>query len=94
MALTINTNPAAIRAAFNLDKNNANLQKSLSRLSSGKRITSPADDAGGLAVSMKLQASVSRLRASISNIQNALSFGEVQDGCCSPRPGWSSAWRN
>ena len=80
MALTINTNPAAIRAAFNLDKNNANLQKSLSRLSSGKRITSPADDAGGLAVSMKLQASVSRLRASISNIQNALSFGEVQDG--------------
>jgi len=80
MSLTINTNPAAIRASFNLAKNNKNLQASLSRLSSGKRITKPADDAGGLAVSMKLSASINRTKAAISNIQNSLSFGEVQDG--------------
>ena len=80
MSLTINTNPAAIRASFNLAKNNKNLQESLTRLSSGKRITKPADDAGGLAVSMKLTASINRTRAAISNIQNSLSFGEVQDG--------------
>ena len=80
MSLTINTNPAAIRASFNLAKNNKNLQDSLTRLSSGKRITKPADDAGGLAVSMKLTASINRTRAAISNIQNSLSFGEVQDG--------------
>ena len=80
MALTINTNPAAIKASFNLAKNNGNLQKSLTRLSSGKRITQPADDAGGLAVSMKLSASINRMNASISNIQNSVSFGEVQDG--------------
>jgi flagellin len=80
MSLTINTNPAAIRAAFNLTENNKQLQKSLTRLSSGKRITKPADDAGGLAVSMKLSSSISRTKAAISNIQNSLSFGEVQDG--------------
>jgi flagellin len=80
MSLTINTNPAAIKASFNLTHNNRNLQKSLTRLSSGKRITSPSDDAGGLAVSMKLTSSISRTKATISNIQNSLSFGEVQDG--------------
>ena len=80
MSLTINTNPAAIRASFNLSKNHNNLQKSLTRLSSGKRITTPSDDAGGLAVSMKLSASINRTSASIANIQNAVSFSEVQDG--------------
>ena len=80
MSLTINTNTSAVSAAFNLAKNNQNLQKSLNRLSSGKRITKPADDAGGLAVSMKLSSSITRSRAAISNIQNALSFAEVQDG--------------
>ena len=80
MSLTINTNPAAIRASFNLSKNHNNLQNSLTRLSSGKRITKPSDDAGGLAVSMKLSASINRMSASIANIQNAVSFGDVQDG--------------
>ena len=80
MSLTIKTNPAAIRASFNLTENNKQLQQSLTRLSSGKRITKPADDAGGLAVSMKLSSSISRTKAAISNIQNSLSFGEVQDG--------------
>lgn len=80
MALTINTNQAATAASRSLNSNNKHLQKSLSRLSSGKRIISPADDAGGLAVSMKLGAAISRTKAAISNIQNSLSFSEVQDG--------------
>lgn len=80
MALTINTNAAAQGAARSLSENNKFLQKSLSRLSSGKRIISPADDAGGLAVSMKLGAAISRTKSAIANIQNSLSFGEVQDG--------------
>jgi flagellin len=49
-------------------------------LSSGQKITTPADDAGGLAVSMKLTSAINRNRSVISNIQNALSFAEVQDG--------------
>jgi len=38
------------------------------------------DDPGGLAVSMKLQASINRLSGAQNNVQNALSFLEVQDG--------------
>ena len=80
MALTINTNSAASTASYYLSKNNAALQKSLTRLSSGSRINKPADDAGGLAVSMKLNASISRMQGVNNNIQNAVSFLEVQDG--------------
>jgi len=80
MALTINTNTAATAASASLNKNNSYLQKSLARLSSGRRIISPSDDAGGLAVSMKLSASINRTKSAIANIQNAVSFGDVQDG--------------
>ena len=80
MALSILSNSAASSAAFSLNKNSAKLQQSLTRLSSGQKITTPADDAGGLAVSMKLTSAINRNRSVISNIQNALSFAEVQDG--------------
>ena len=80
MALTINTNSAASTASYYLSKNNTALQKSLTRLSSGSRINKPADDAGGLAVSMKLNASINRMKGVNNNIQNAVSFLEVQDG--------------
>jgi len=80
MALTINTNAAATSASYYLDKNNSALQKSLTRLSSGRRINKPVDDAGGLAVSMKLSSSINRLKGVSNNIQNAISFLEVQDG--------------
>ena len=80
MPLTINTNMAASQAAFYLSKNNDMLQASLNRLSSGKRITKSADDAGGLAVSMKLNGSIDRLRGASNNVSNAISFLQVQDG--------------
>jgi flagellin len=80
MSVTINTNTAATDAAVNLQKSNSRLQKSLNRLSSGNRITSPADDAGGLAVSMKLSASLRRTEAVNVNLANAVSFLQTQDG--------------
>jgi len=80
MAISINTNMAATRASHFLASNHANLQKSLDRLSSGKRITQPSDDAGGLAVAMKLNHSINGLRGASSNISNAISFLQVQDG--------------
>ena len=80
MPLNINTNSAAASASYYLSKNNAALQKSLTRLSSGSRITQPADDAGGLAVSMKLSGTINRLTGVEKNIDNAISFLQVQDG--------------
>jgi flagellin len=80
MSLNISTNTAALRAGSYLSQNNALLQRSLDRLASGKKITSPVDDPGSLAVSMKLSASLNRLAGAQNNAQNALSFLEVQDG--------------
>ena len=56
------------------------LGKSLARLSSGSKIINPADDAAGLAVSLKLDAQISRLAAARSNLGNAISFTQAQDG--------------
>ena len=80
MALHISTNAGAVSANYYLGKNSKNLERSMSRLASGLRITRPSDDAGGLAVSMKLKAAINRLKGAELNIQNGISFLEVQDG--------------
>ena len=80
MSVVINTNYAATLASNNLASSSASLQKSLNRLSSGSKIVSPADDAGGLAVSMKLSAAAKALGAQKNNIGNAVSFLQTQDG--------------
>jgi flagellin len=56
------------------------LAKSLARLSSGSKIVSPEDDAAGLAVSLRLDAQINRTNAASSNIGNAISFNQTQDG--------------
>jgi flagellin len=78
--ISINTNTASSMAAYNLGSTNVNLQKSLQRLSSGSRINSSSDDAGGLAVSMKLSAAIRRTEATQANVNNALSLLQTQDG--------------
>ena len=80
MSVVINTNFAATVAANNLAASNEMLQKSLNRLSSGSKIVTPADDAGGLAVSMKLSAAARRQGAVNTNIGNSISFLQTQDG--------------
>jgi flagellin len=80
MSVVINTNSAATSAAYNLSNTNVNLQRSLNRLSSGSRINSSFDDAGGLAVSMKLSASIRRTDATLANVNNSVSFLQTQDG--------------
>jgi flagellin len=78
--ISINTNSAATAAAYNLGNVNISLQKSLQRLSSGSRINSSYDDAGGLAVSMKLSAAIRRTEATQANVNNSMAFLETQDG--------------
>ena len=80
MSVVINTNYSATVASNNLATSNAMLQKSLNRLSSGSKIVNPSDDAGGLAVSMKLSAAAVRQGAVATNIGNAVSLLQTQDG--------------
>lgn len=78
--MVINTNITAQVSANNLKTSQSMLTKSLARLSSGSKIVSPADDAAGLAVSSRLDAQVQRLDAARSNVANAVSFTQTQDG--------------
>ncbi len=78
--MVINTNTHAMAAASNLSTSESMLSKSLARLSSGSKIVNPADDAAGLAVSMRLDAQVQRITAAKANVGNAISFTQTQDG--------------
>ena len=80
MSVVLNTNYTATMAANNLAASSNMLQKSLNRLSSGSKIVNPSDDAGGLAVSMKLSATSKRQGAVNNNIGNAISLLQTQDG--------------
>ena len=80
MSVVLNTNQTATMASNNLATSSSMLQKSLNRLSSGSKIVNPSDDAGGLAVSMKLSATAKRQGAVNSNIGNAVSLLQTQDG--------------
>ncbi len=83
MPIVVNTNTSATTASFNLSRANEALRKSLGRLSSGNRIVSPADDAGGLAVAYKLASKLKRTEAVRNNVQNGISYLQVQDGALS-----------
>jgi flagellin len=56
------------------------LSQSLARLSSGSKITSPADDSAGLAVSMNLVSQEGENTAASNNVADAISFNQTQDG--------------
>jgi flagellin len=78
--MVINTNISAQNSAQLLAESSSKLSKSLARLSSGSRIVSPEDDAAGLAVSLKFDAQINRIGAANTNVGNAISFSQTQDG--------------
>ena len=78
--MVINTNTTAARGARFLENSTGNLQKSLARLASGSKIVEPQDDAAGLAVASRLDAQINRTEAVRSNIGNAISYKQTQDG--------------
>jgi len=81
MALTLGASHAAsLRNMQYLNQTKSLMDKSLQRISSGKKILSPGDDPGGLASSMRLQSEISINNAVQARVANAKSFVEVQDG--------------
>jgi len=78
--MVIGSDISANVSTTHLQRSQDMLGKSLSRLSSGSRINNPADDAAGMAVSARLDAQVQRLSSAKSNVGNAVSFTQTQDG--------------
>jgi flagellin len=76
----INTNAAANAAVRYLNLNSAQETSSLSKLSSGSRITSASDDAAGLAISTRISSDVTTLQQAATNASQATSILQTADG--------------
>jgi flagellin len=83
MALTLNTNIDSLTAQNNLSGSQALLSQSLTRLSSGLRINSAADDAAGLAISQQFQTQINGTNQAINNANNAISEAQTAGGALS-----------
>jgi flagellin len=79
MGFRINTNVAAMNAHTNATMNNRNIDSSLSKLSSGLRINSAADDASGLSIADSLRSQASTLGQAISNANDGVSILQIAD---------------
>ena len=80
MGLRIQTNVAALNAHRQLGISDANLSKSLERLSSGYRINKAADDAAGLAIAGKLRVNIKSYVKAAENTQQAIAMVQVAEG--------------
>ena len=80
MSISLVNNLLANQVALNLNNNQSALQSSVTKLSSGLRINTAADDPSGLAIAEKLQSQVNGFDQAISNVQDATNAATVADG--------------
>ena len=78
--MIINTNVPSLNAWRNLESQNTTLASSMSKLSSGKRINTAADDAAGLAISEKMIGQINGLNQASANAQDAISLIQTAEG--------------
>jgi flagellin len=80
MALSVRTNIASLNSQRNLFQTQLAVDASLSKLSSGYRITKAGDDAAGLGISVNLEAQIRSYNQAARNAQDAISFVQVGEG--------------
>jgi len=80
MSQVINTNINSLIAQNNLNKSQSSLQTSLTRLSSGLRINSAADDAAGLAISSRFTTQINGLNTASRNANDGISLAQTTGG--------------
>lgn len=83
MAITVNTNVAALVAQRHLTSATDMLNQSMERLSSGKRINSAKDDAAGLQISNRLQSQMRGLDVAVRNANDGISIMQTAEGAMS-----------
>jgi flagellin len=80
MSLVLNTNIDSLVAQNNLSNSQNLLSQSLTRLSSGLRINSAADDAAGLAISQQFTTQINGTNQAVSNANDAVSEAQTTAG--------------
>ena len=76
----INTNVGAIKARMNLGKVQREMDISIARLSSGKRITSSSDDAAGSAIVGRMESQIRGLTMGVRHAKDGQSMVDTQEG--------------
>ena len=80
MAVVIATNVASLSSQRHLEKNQMSLNKSMTRLSSGLRINTAADDSAGLAISESLKGQTRSLQQASRNAGDGVSLLQTAEG--------------
>lgn len=80
MGMRITTNMAAISAQKNMVGSQRDIQKSMTQLASGSRITKSADDAAGLAISENLKSQIRSLGQAGRNANDGISLIQTAEG--------------
>jgi flagellin len=80
MALAIATNNAALNAAASASSVNRDMETSMARLSTGKRINSAPDDAAGVAISSRLSAEIRGTDQAIRNSMDGQALIDTAEG--------------
>ncbi len=80
MALAIATNTGALMAAASASSVNKDMETSMERLSTGKRINSAADDAAGVAIASRLSSEIRGTNQAIRNAQDAQALIDTAEG--------------
>jgi len=83
VGIVINTNVSSLTAGRVLSENRADLERSMERLASGRRINGSKDDAAGMAVSAKMTADIRSLNQAVRNANDAISMVNTYDGAAS-----------
>jgi len=83
MASFINTNMASLNTQRNLSSSQAALNTSIQRLSSGLRVNSAKDDAAGMAIASRMDASIRGNTVAMRNANDAISFSQTAEGALS-----------
>jgi flagellin len=79
-SFSVLNNIAGINAQNQLNINNVYLNRTLLRLSSGRRINSGADDAAGLGIADSLRANVRAIDQAVRNANDGISVSQIADG--------------
>jgi flagellin len=78
--MSVNTNNVSLNAQRNLGTSQSSLATSMQRLSSGLRINSAKDDAAGLAIAERMNASVRGLNVAARNANDGISLAQTAEG--------------
>ena len=80
MSMVIGTNVASLTSQRHLEKSLAEMETSMERLASGKRINSAMDDAAGLAITHSLESKISSMSQGIRNANDGISMLQTAEG--------------